>query len=90
MAAIAVSDAGSDEQTEKLVTIVELKNGDDADTLAVVKSDVVAAISVRTVCRSLISCWWNRGPSRPPPAARSASLRALEQHRQGRFVRLDA
>ena len=41
VAAIAVSD----EQTEKLVAIIELKDREDTEGLTLVKSDVIAAIS---------------------------------------------
>ncbi len=90
VAAIAVSDAGSDEQTEKLVAIVELKNGDDADTLAVVKSDVVAAISRAHGLQVADIVLVEPGSIPTTTSGKIRRSACVEQHRQGRFVRLDA
>jgi fatty acid CoA ligase FadD21 len=86
VAAIAVSD----EQTEKLVTIIELKQTDDADALAAVKSDVVAAISrahgLHVADIVLVA------PGSIPTTTSGKIRRAacVEHHRHGKFVRLDA
>jgi fatty acid CoA ligase FadD21 len=80
----------SDEQTEKLVTIIELKQTDDADALAAVKSDVVAAISrahgLHVADIVLVA------PGSIPTTTSGKIRRAacVEHHRHGKFVRLDA
>ncbi len=86
VAAIAVSD----EQTEQLVTIVELKDHDSAELLTGVKNDVIAAISrahgLQVTDIVLV------GPGSIPTTTSGKIRRSacVEQHRQGRFVRLDA
>ncbi len=85
MAAIAVPD----EQTEKLVTVIELKKLDGSDDLAVVKNDVTAAISrahgLHVADIVLVA------PGSIPTTTSGKIRRAacIEQHRQGQFVRLD-
>lgn len=86
VAAIAVSD----EQTEQLVTIVELKNGHDADTLAVVKSDVIAAISRAHGLQVADIVLVEQGAIPTTTSGKIRRSACVEQHRQGRFVRLDA
>ena len=92
VAAIAVSaeQNGSEEQTEKLVTIVELKSGDDADMLLSVKNDVIAAIS--RVHGLQVSDIVLVEPGSIPTTTSGKIRRSacVEQHRQGRFVRLDS
>lgn len=86
VAAIAVPD----EQTEKLVTIIELKRRQDSDELTVVKNDVIAAISrahgLQVADIVLVA------PGSIPTTTSGKIRRAacVEQHRQGHFVRLDA
>ncbi|TGD89812.1 acyl-CoA synthetase [Mycolicibacterium sp. CH28] len=86
VAAIAVSD----DQTEQLVTIIELKKREDSGQLAVVKNDVIAAISrahgLQVADIVLVA------PGSIPTTTSGKIRRAacVEQHRQGRFVRLDA
>jgi len=86
VAAIAVSD----EQTEKLVAIVELKDREDTEGLTLVKSDVIAAISrahgLQVADIVLVA------PGSIPTTTSGKIRRAacVEQHRQGQFVRLDA
>jgi fatty acid CoA ligase FadD21 len=84
VAAIAVSD----EQTERLVTIIELK--DPAGDLTAVKDDVVAAVS-RTHGLQVTEIVLV-GPGSIPTTTSGKIRRSacVEQHRQGRFVRLDA
>lgn len=86
VAAIAVPD----EQTEKLVTVIELKKLDGSDDLTVVKGDVTAAISrahgLHVADIVLVA------PGSIPTTTSGKIRRAacIEQHRQGQFVRLDA
>ncbi|MEI6251980.1 MAG: AMP-binding protein [Mycobacteriaceae bacterium] len=86
VAAIAVSD----EQTEKLVTIVELKNGDDIDELTVVKNDVIAAISRAHGLQVADIVLVEPGSIPTTTSGKIRRSACVEQHRQGRFVRLDA
>lgn len=92
VAAIAISDEhnGSEEQTEKLVTIVELKNGNDADELAVVKNDVIAAISRAHGLQVADIVLVEAGSIPTTTSGKIRRSACVEQHRQGRFVRLDA
>ena len=82
--------AVSDEQTEKLVAIVELKDREDTEGLTLVKSDVIAAISrahgLQVADIVLVA------PGSIPTTTSGKIRRAacVEQHRQGQFVRLDA
>lgn len=88
VAAIAVSDAnGSEEQTEKLVTIVELKNTDGLD---VVKNDVIAAISRAHGLQVADIVLVEQGAIPTTTSGKIRRSACVEQHRQGRFVRLDA
>lgn len=85
VAAIAVSD----EQTEQLVTIVELKDGRSGD-LDVLKSDVTAAIS-RTHGLQVTDIVLVEPGSIPTTTSGKVRRSACaERHLQGRFVRLDA
>lgn len=86
VAAIAVSD----EQTETLVTIVELKNGEDIDALAVVKNDVIAAISRAHGLQVADIVLVEPGSIPTTTSGKIRRSACVEQHRQGRFVRLDA
>jgi len=86
VAAIAVSD----EQTEKLVTIVELKNGEDSDELTVVKNDLIAAISRAHGLQVADIVLVEQGSIPTTTSGKVRRSACVEQHRQGRFVRLDA
>ena len=86
VAAIAVSD----EQTEQLVTIVELKNGASTDALTVVKSDVIAAISRAHGLQVADIVLVEPGAIPTTTSGKIRRSACVEQHRQGRFVRLDA
>ncbi len=94
VAAIAVSD----EQTEQLVAIVELKNGPgndtgagtDADALSLVKSDVTAAISRAHGLQVTDIVLVEAGAIPTTTSGKIRRAACVEQHRQGRFVRLDA
>jgi fatty acid CoA ligase FadD21 len=92
VAAIAVSDDESDaeEQTEKLVTIVELKNGYDAESFDVVKSDVIAAISRAHGLQVADIVLVEPGSIPTTTSGKIRRSACVEQHLQGRFVRLDA
>jgi fatty acid CoA ligase FadD21 len=91
VAAIAVSEQnGSEEQTEKLVTIVELKNGYDAEGLIVVKNDVIAAISRAHGLQVADIVLVEPGSIPTTTSGKIRRSACVEQHRQGRFVRLDA
>jgi fatty acid CoA ligase FadD21 len=92
VAAIAVSDDESDaeEQTEKLVTIVELKNGYDAGGFDVVKSDVIAAISRAHGLQVADIVLVEPGSIPTTTSGKIRRSACVEQHLQGRFVRLDA
>lgn len=85
VAAIAVSD----EQTEQLVTIVELKNGADAEALAVVKNEVTAAISRAHGLQITDIVLVEAGSIPTTTSGKIRRAACVEQHRQGRFVRLD-
>ncbi len=86
VAAIAVSD----EQTEQLVTIVELKGGDDTAALTVVKSDVIAAVSRAHGLQITDIVLVAAGAIPTTTSGKIRRSACAEQHRQGRFVRLDA
>lgn len=91
VAAIAVSEVnGSDEQTEKLVTIVELKNGESPEALSVVKNDVIAAISRAHGLQVADIVLVEQGAIPTTTSGKIRRSACVEQHRQGRFVRLDA
>jgi fatty acid CoA ligase FadD21 len=85
VAAIAVSD----EETEKLVTIVELKERADTD-LESVKSDVVAAISRAHGLQVADIVLVEPGSMPTTTSGKIRRAACVEQYRQGRFVRLDA
>ena len=92
VAAIAVSDEhnGTEEQTEKLVTIVELKNSYDAEGLTVVKNDVIAAISRAHGLQVADIVLVEPGSIPTTTSGKIRRSACVEQHLQGRFVRLDA
>jgi len=88
VAAIAVPD----EQTEKLVTIVELKkrNGSErTDELTVVKNDVIAAISRAHGLQVADIVLVELGSIPTTTSGKIRRSACVEQHRQGQFVRLD-
>ncbi|MCV7344822.1 AMP-binding protein [Mycolicibacterium rhodesiae] len=85
VAAIAVSD----EETEKLVTVVELKVRDDTD-LESVKSDVVAAISRAHGLQVADIVLVEPGSMPTTTSGKIRRAACIEQYRQGQFVRLDA
>ena len=86
VAAIAVSD----DETEKLVTVVELKNRGDADALESVKSDVVAAISRAHGLQVTDIVLVEPGSMPTTTSGKIRRAACIEQYRQGQFVRLDA
>jgi fatty acid CoA ligase FadD21 len=86
VAAIAVSD----EETEKLVTIIELKTGADADALALLKSDVVAAISRAHGLQVADIVLVEAGSMPTTTSGKIRRAACVEQYRQGQFTRLDA
>jgi fatty acid CoA ligase FadD21 len=86
VAAIAVSD----EETETLVTVVELKTPADADVLATVKSDVVAAISRAHGLQVADIVLVEAGSMPTTTSGKIRRAACIEQYRQGQFVRLDA
>ena len=86
MAAIAVSD----EQTEKLVTIVELKQREDDAAIEELKSNVVAAISRAHGVQVAEIVLVEPGAIPTTTSGKIRRSACAEQHRQGRFVRLDA
>ena len=92
VAAIAVSDEqdSSDEQTEKLVTIVELKNGGKAEELDVVRNDVIAAISRAHGLQVADIVLVEPGSIPTTTSGKIRRSACVEQYRQGRFVRRDA
>jgi fatty acid CoA ligase FadD21 len=92
VAAIAVADdnAASDEQTEKLVTIVELKDADDTAALSVVKDNVIAAISRAHGLQVADIVLVEPGSIPTTTSGKIRRSACAQQHRQGRFVRLDA
>ncbi len=92
VAAIAISEDNSDseEQTEKLVAIVELKNGADTASLATVKNDVIAAISRAHGLQVADIVLVEPGSIPTTTSGKIRRSACVQQHRQGRFVRLDA
>lgn len=92
VAAIAISEEhnGSGEQTEQLVTIVELKNAAGAEQLAAVKNDVIAAISRAHGLQVADIVLVEPGSIPTTTSGKIRRSACVEQHRQGRFVRLDA
>ena len=85
VAAIAVSD----EQTEQLVTIIELHGGDKADELNLVKSDVVAAISRAHGLQVADIVLVELGSIPTTTSGKVRRSACMERYRQGQFVRLD-
>lgn len=92
VAAIAISDEhnGSGEQTEQLVTIVELKKAGGPDQLAAVKNDVIAAISRAHGLQVADIVLVEPGSIPTTTSGKIRRSACVEQHRQGRFARLDA
>lgn len=86
VAAIAVSD----EQTEQLVTIIELHKGDEAEELNVVKSDVIAAVSRAHGLQVADIVLVELGSIPTTTSGKVRRSACAERHRQGKFVRLDA
>lgn len=86
VAAIAVPD----EQTEALVAIVELKQREDAAALEQLKSNVVAAISRAHGLQVADIVLVEPGAIPTTTSGKIRRSACVEQHRQGRFVRLDA
>ena len=66
------------------------KNGRDADALAVVKTDVVAAISRAHGLQVSDVVLVEPGSIPTTTSGKIRRSACVEQHRQGRFVRLDA
>ncbi|GAY16412.1 AMP-binding protein [Mycobacterium sp. shizuoka-1] len=85
VAAIAVSD----EQTETLVTIVELKR-DGRDELTAVRNDVIAAISRSHGLQVADIVLVEPGSIPTTTSGKVRRSACVDHHRQGRFVRLDA
>ncbi|WP_421844340.1 AMP-binding protein [Mycobacterium sp.] len=86
VAAIAVSD----EQTETLVTVVELKKRDDADAYTAVKNDVIAAISRAHGLQVADIVLVEPGTIPTTTSGKVRRAACVEQYRQDQFVRLDA
>jgi fatty acid CoA ligase FadD21 len=86
VAAIAVTD----EQTESLVTIVEMKTNGDADGFTTVKSDVIAAISRAHGLQVADIVLVEPGSIPTTTSGKIRRSACAEELRQGRFVRLDA
>ncbi len=86
VAAIAVND----EQTEQLVTIVELAKREDTDELSVVKGNVIAAISRAHGLQVADIVLVEPGSIPTTTSGKIRRAACAQQHRQGRFVRLDA
>jgi len=86
VAAIAVSD----EQTEKLVTIIEFQTGDEGEEFSVVKSDVIAAISRAHGLQVADIVLVEPGSIPTTTSGKVRRSACMERHRQGQFVRLDA
>jgi fatty acid CoA ligase FadD21 len=86
VAAIAVSD----EQSETLVTIVELKKREDSDEYADVKTDVIAAISRAHGLQVADIVPVEPGSIPTTTSGKIRRAACIEEYRQGQFVRLDA
>lgn len=84
VAAIAVAD----EQTERLVTIVEMAQG--AGELSTLKDDVVAAVSRTHGLQVSDIVVVEPGTIPTTTSGKVRRSACVERHRQGRFVRLDA
>ena len=86
VAAIAV--AG--EQTEQLVTIVELKKRAEIAELAELKNDLIAAISRAHGLQVADIVLVEPGAIPTTTSGKIRRSACVEQHRRGQFVRLDA
>jgi fatty acid CoA ligase FadD21 len=86
VAAIAVPDG----QTEKLVTIIELKAPNGPDELAVVKNNVIAAISRAHGLQVADIVLVEPGSIPTTTSGKIRRSACAERHRGGQFVRLDA
>jgi len=78
------------EQTENLVTIVELKAREDADELTQLKNNLVAAISRAHGLQVADIVLVEPGAIPTTTSGKIRRSACVEQYRQGRFVRLDA
>lgn len=86
VAAIAVTD----DQDEKLVTIIEFKAPEEAPDLGEVKSDVTAAVSRAHGLQVADIVLVAPGSIPTTTSGKIRRSACVEQHRQGQFVRLDA
>ena len=86
VAAIAVPD----EQTETLVTIVELKKRDDLAELTELKNNLIAAISRAHGLQVADIVLVEPGAIPTTTSGKIRRSACVEQHRRGQFVRLDA
>ncbi|MUL64679.1 acyl-CoA synthetase [Mycobacterium sp. CBMA 234] len=86
VAAIAVTD----EHTDRLVTIIELKQLADISELAMMKNDVVAAISRAHGLQVADIVLVEPGSIPTTTSGKMRRAACVEQYRQGQFVRLDA
>lgn len=86
VAAIAVTD----DHTDQLVTIIELKARADADELTVMKNDVVAAISRAHGLQVADVVLVEAGSIPTTTSGKMRRSACAEQYRQGQFTRLDA
>jgi len=86
VAAIAVAD----EQTETLVTIVELKQRADIAELSELKNDLIAAISRAHGLQVADIVLVEPGAIPTTTSGKIRRSACVEQHRRGQFVRLDA
>ncbi|BBY58772.1 AMP-binding protein [Mycolicibacterium sarraceniae] len=86
VAAIAVSD----EQSETLVTVLELKKRDDSTEYTGVKNDVIAAISRAHGLQVADIVLVEPGAIPTTTSGKIRRAACVEQYRQGQFVRLDA
>ena len=85
VAAVAVPDG----QSEKLVTVIELKRPDDPDQLATLKNDVVAAISRAHGLQVADIVLVEPGSLPTTTSGKIRRAACAERYRQGEFVRLD-
>ncbi|MUM31186.1 AMP-binding protein, partial [Mycobacterium sp. CBMA361] len=86
VAAIAVTD----EHTDRLVTIIELKQLANVDELAMMKNDVIAAISRAHGLQVADIVLVEPGSIPTTTSGKMRRAACVEQYRQGQFVRLDA
>jgi fatty acid CoA ligase FadD21 len=86
VAAIAVSD----DQTEQLVTIVELAPRNETDGFSELKTNVIAAISRAHGLQVADIVLVEPGSIPTTTSGKVRRSACAQQHRQGRFVRLDA